>query len=455
MKAGGAANSPSYKIFVRKFDDGDPEQFILMMQDFNTIWKQNSLATAEDKLANIRAVLRNDSLTQFEASLEEQRHPEPKEDESEDEVQLELSNDMIKIALQEVAKAVFPHRALDMQKVWMRRIMRKPKDMPFRTLNTCVNKMNNAFQHFPGATPESPLSELDILEMLEWCIPQTWRSKFDLDGYIPTMHPRATLLSHCAAIERYEATGPPAATTHTKKLNTNTKKKSKGRSGVTAVSFHCSHHGANATHDTKDCFILKNKSSGMPYAGKGAGKTPKHTKTFSKKSFRKELHSLSRTTDKSKVLDQFASIIREEKSKLLGKAQRVLAKADDPESSTSESDEESVHFLEVVPAPIKGSKEVPKEEWKFIPAGELPTGPKLTSPGAIKKQELLNMKRTLECLREARAKAKANTPKDSTPMDVDAPEEAVTKKKLVKKRVAKLGKSPDDKSSDTETKTTA
>jgi hypothetical protein len=39
---------------------------------------------------------------------------------------------------------------------------------------------------------------------LEWSLPATWRAKFDLDSYIPTLHSRSKLIEACNAIERSE-----------------------------------------------------------------------------------------------------------------------------------------------------------------------------------------------------------------------------------------------------------
>ena len=58
---------------------------------------------------------------------------------------------------------------------------------------------------FPGGSDDSKFTEKEIVELLEWSLPLTWRAKFDLDGYIPTLDTKSRLIEACEAIERNEA----------------------------------------------------------------------------------------------------------------------------------------------------------------------------------------------------------------------------------------------------------
>jgi hypothetical protein len=48
--------------------------------------------------------------------------------------------------MDQVAEVVFPHRALEIQKLWMNRGMRKPLDMSTRKTAAAITKMNNEQQ---------------------------------------------------------------------------------------------------------------------------------------------------------------------------------------------------------------------------------------------------------------------------------------------------------------------
>ena len=100
-----------------------------------------------------------------------------------------------------VKLGVFPHRALEIQKLWLRQKMRKPTDMSFQKMVAAVVRINNSIPYFPGALITDKFSEAKIIELLEWSIPQKWRNKFDLEGYIPSLENRAKLVEKCKALE--------------------------------------------------------------------------------------------------------------------------------------------------------------------------------------------------------------------------------------------------------------
>jgi hypothetical protein len=93
---------------------------------------------------------------------------------------------MVDATLTAVTTTVFPHRALEIQRLWMNRGMRKPYDLTTRKTVAAITRMNNATPLFPGGTEASKFSNAELIGLLEWSLPPSWRSKFDLDGYIPT-----------------------------------------------------------------------------------------------------------------------------------------------------------------------------------------------------------------------------------------------------------------------------
>jgi hypothetical protein len=86
----------------------------------------------------------------------------------------------------------------------MNRKMIRPIELTTRQMAACINRMNNALPFFPTATEASKFSEIELIGLLEWSLPATWRAKFDLDSYILTLHTRAKLIEACEAIERSE-----------------------------------------------------------------------------------------------------------------------------------------------------------------------------------------------------------------------------------------------------------
>ena len=100
----------------------------------------------------------------------------------------EMTADHVNTAMNAVAQMVFPHRALETQKLWMNRCMVKPRHLSTRSTSAAISQINNALPHFPGATENDKFSEVTLVGMLEWSLPAMCQEQFDLKGYIPTQH---------------------------------------------------------------------------------------------------------------------------------------------------------------------------------------------------------------------------------------------------------------------------
>ena len=146
-------------------------------------------------MAIVRAILRDDALAQFVTSLKTQRAAAANN---------QLSDQMVETALKAVSLSVFPHRALETQKLWMRRHMKKPTSMTFRTLQAKVVQINQYLPAFPDATGNDSFDETELISILEFALLTHWWQKFDLDGYVPTKHNSACLLRECEVLERKE-----------------------------------------------------------------------------------------------------------------------------------------------------------------------------------------------------------------------------------------------------------
>jgi hypothetical protein len=194
-KAGGTATSSSYKKYIALFDEGTPQEWIDTQRDILEVWTQNSITSPVDRVAIVKAVLRGESLTTFEAALADNRK-------NDDGTELALTMGMVTEALAEVTTTIFPHRALEIQKQWMRKGMKKPFDLTTRLTAAALSRINNCLPLFPGGDENSKFSPAELLEILECSLPYSWRQKFDYDGYIPTDGTRAQLILSCEAIER-------------------------------------------------------------------------------------------------------------------------------------------------------------------------------------------------------------------------------------------------------------
>jgi hypothetical protein len=250
--------SAMYKKYIKKFEEGTAQEWIDLQRDIQEIWvqTQNAITGGTDRASTARALLRGESLTSFEASLEEAR----RNDDEEDGALLPIYAAMVDTALTAVAITVFSHRALEIQCLWMNRGMRKPYELTTRKTAAAITRINNALPLFPGGTDTSKFSNAKVIELLEWSLPPSWRSKFDLHGYIPTLDTKAKLIESCEAIERNQNDTPQAKPTH-KDKKSKSEQSSNGTKNCESGKNdkYCWEHGKNSTYNTSDCFTLKNR----------------------------------------------------------------------------------------------------------------------------------------------------------------------------------------------------
>jgi hypothetical protein len=216
-----------YKKYIKKFEEGTAQEWIDLQRDIQEIWVQNTITGGTDRASTPRALLHGESLTGFEAAaLEEAR----RNDDEEDGALLQIGAAMVDTALTAVVTTVFPHRALEIQRLWMNRGMRNPYELTTRKTAAAITRINNALPLFPGGTDASKFSNAEVIGLLEWSLPPSWRSKFDLDGYIPTLDTKAKFIESCEAIERNQNDILQAKPTHkgtkTKSENPRTAEKS-------------------------------------------------------------------------------------------------------------------------------------------------------------------------------------------------------------------------------------
>jgi hypothetical protein len=354
VKAGSEPTATTYKKKVARFVSGSPLSWIEVLESLQEIWTQNTLTEAIDREACVKTILRDDALTAFESSIEESQTAGPDPEEI-----LELTTEMVTLALEAVSREVFPHRALVMQKLWMRRAIKKPKEMPIRKMASALTKMNRLLTRFPGATAADLFDAEELLEILEWSLPLKWRAKFDLAGYIPSLFDRSRLIAECEAIERSEESVP--TTTLMTKSSRGQKKGNKSFPPKLSVKspdnkYHCTEHGHNATHATADCYTLKNRtnqnsqSSGRPAKGQ-----------FSNNKFRKEINVMCKGKSRMKVIDQYSAVLKKERAKAKRSASkqkktkhsRKAASSSDDSSSENDSD----HSLNIIEPMIADKRE--------------------------------------------------------------------------------------------------
>jgi hypothetical protein len=90
-----------------------------LLTSLHKIWQQNSVNSAHDRAATVAAVLKSNSRIAFEAAIEDAR-TDPNAA-----ALIPLMADHVEESLPAVTTIVLPFRALETQKQWMNKYMKK------------------------------------------------------------------------------------------------------------------------------------------------------------------------------------------------------------------------------------------------------------------------------------------------------------------------------------------
>jgi hypothetical protein len=177
-----------------------------------------------NRASTVRALIRGESLTAFEAASQLARADAAG-------IKAAITVEHVTTSLAAVADTVFPHRLLETQKLWMNRSMLKPRAMTTRITSAAISCINNALALFSTGTDASKFTKPELVGLLEWSLPPAWREEFDLKGYIPSKHNRTRLVTKCEAIERHVK--PDDGNNKTTKYQKTPKKRGRGESKTT------------------------------------------------------------------------------------------------------------------------------------------------------------------------------------------------------------------------------
>jgi hypothetical protein len=351
IRAGTGAGSPSYKKFMNTFEEGSPQEWMDVLTGLKEIWTQNSVTEPTDRAATVAAILKGDSLTAFDAALEDARNPE---DGIGVNALLEMTEEHVEVALRAVTEIVFPFRALETQKQWMNRHFKKPFDLEIKKTAAALSRINNYLPLFPLGNPESKFSEAEMVSLLDFSLPAHWRKIMDLKGYVVADNDYKSLVEECQRIERnntvarYEEVDDDDDNKNNKKVkfakNQNNNKKNGDEEVRDADGLYfCKLCKKNPSHPTSRCFKLKpgfkDREQGKP---KG--------KPYSNRTFRKEVNAITRRAEKHGGLKIVESALKREQGKTAGRAskkhaKKTVAKKTAPDDDTSS--DESMHNMEM------------------------------------------------------------------------------------------------------------
>eukprot|EP00957_Ditylum_brightwellii_P039608 2995826-Ditylum_brightwellii.AAC.1 len=108
--------------------------------------------------------------------------------------------------LDDVAEHVFPEKSSQIQKQYMRRNLRFTKDLTVKEWVAQVQELNGYLKDFPvhNANPTQPLDKDELLDILEFGVPASWRREFIVQDFDPVDQGLRKFVEFCTRLESCE-----------------------------------------------------------------------------------------------------------------------------------------------------------------------------------------------------------------------------------------------------------
>jgi hypothetical protein len=270
----GDLTSPVYSLSVPFFSTGTCEEWLKFRENLLKVLSGQNVTTGPGKYVVTRRLLQGDALAAFENAATDL----PTE-----------TNANFDEVLQAVTAHVFPKRAAQLQKRYMRRIVRKPAEMSTKMFAARIQELNNFLPLFPAINDVivTKLDEDEIVDVMEYGIPRSWQRKMvehDFDSMSATVREFVDFCERMESVERAEGTNPRKPTEH-KGERTNKHKNKKSRhlnDGDRKSGNFCLVHGDTGPkgHSTNECKVLlgKNKESRNDWKTKASSASAKFHK---------------------------------------------------------------------------------------------------------------------------------------------------------------------------------
>ena len=112
--------------------------------------------------------------------------------------------------LEALRNLIFPHRAVLMQKRYLRRFVHKPATIKTQEFVARLIKINNYLPKFPpttaGSADPASLPDDELLDILEFGMPNLWQKQMVLQDFDPLQHPIKEFTEFMEQVEAHKGT---------------------------------------------------------------------------------------------------------------------------------------------------------------------------------------------------------------------------------------------------------
>jgi len=185
----GDNTSSSYSVTVQYFEEGTPEEWLELLAAHKRVCIGQNITNGPGMYDVLRRHLKGTAVTKY-GNVARDTGPQT------------IQN--FKIVVKELTKYFFPQHAVRIQKRYIRRFIRKPKDMKFRAFVNRVLELNGHLDKFPEETTNVTPTILDndeIKDILHHACPKSWQDQMTTLGF---NFPEKTIEDMVEFCERFE-----------------------------------------------------------------------------------------------------------------------------------------------------------------------------------------------------------------------------------------------------------
>lgn len=185
----GDNTSSSYSVTVQYFEEGTPEEWLELLAAHKRVCIGQNITNGPGMYDVLRRHLKGTAVTKY-GNVARDTGPQT------------IQN--FKIVVKELTKYFFPQHAVRIQKRYIRRFIRKPKDMKFRAFVNRVLELNGHLDKFPEETTNVTPTILDndeIKDILHHACPKSWQDQMTTLGF---NFPEKTIEDMIEFCERFE-----------------------------------------------------------------------------------------------------------------------------------------------------------------------------------------------------------------------------------------------------------
>lgn len=181
------AASIQYSISVPVFNTDTPSDLLFFEEQLKKVFIGQGITTGPAKFQMTRRLLRGEALQAYNAKATASALTE--------------TNENHLLWFQAVLEHVFPQKALKTQRRYMKRILRKTKEVSICTYLAWFTKTNEKLKRFPPFQENQALSTEEIIEYLKFAIPSTWRKQMVMHDFDPIDHSTSEFTEFCERLE--------------------------------------------------------------------------------------------------------------------------------------------------------------------------------------------------------------------------------------------------------------